>query len=139
MTNKKAFTIIELIVVIAIIAVLAAIIVSNVTQYNRKGKDAAIKGQVSQIRAAATDFFNSNGTYTGMCNMGTMCGKIENNISNLGGSIGDNFYYNTSGYCVSFYLSDGTSTWCVDNTNYVGPLGSADYCTDANFHPDCRH
>ena len=33
MKNKKGFTIIELIIVIAIIAVLAAIVLVNVTQY----------------------------------------------------------------------------------------------------------
>ena len=34
MKNKKGFTIIELIIVIAIIAVLAAIVLVNVTQYS---------------------------------------------------------------------------------------------------------
>ena len=47
MQKSKGFTIIELLVVIAIIAVLAAIVLVNVTQYINKGKDAAIKGNLT--------------------------------------------------------------------------------------------
>jgi type IV pilus assembly protein PilA len=55
--NKKGFTIIELIVVIVIIAILSVIVTASVVQYIKKGKDAAIKEQISQIKIAATDFF----------------------------------------------------------------------------------
>lgn len=53
MNKQKGFTIIELIVVIAIIAVLAAIVLVNVTQYINKGKDAAIKGNMTSVLADA--------------------------------------------------------------------------------------
>ena len=50
MNKSKGFTIIELIVVIAIIAVLATIVLVNVTQYINRGKDAAIKGNLSSYK-----------------------------------------------------------------------------------------
>jgi prepilin-type N-terminal cleavage/methylation domain-containing protein len=119
--NNKGFTIIELIVVIAIIAVLAAIVLTNVTQYIGKGKDAAIKEQVKQIPAVATDYFTTNDTYSGMCATGTKCGQIEANIANLGGQYNvPNIKTDGSAYCMDFILSDGVSKWCIDNTGYSG-------------------
>jgi type IV pilus assembly protein PilA len=137
MENQKAFTIIELIIVIAIIAVLAGIILANVTQYNSKGKDAAVKGQISQIRTAATDFFYTNGSYnsgTGMCpgTGTTACDKIYANIIKLGGQPGSNKYITANAYCMDFTLNSGAS-WCVDNTSYVGPT---DNCTSS--HVSCQ-
>jgi prepilin-type N-terminal cleavage/methylation domain-containing protein len=132
MENQKAFTIIELIVVIVIIAVLAGIILANVTQYNTKGKDTAIKGQISQIRTAAADFFYTNGTFIGMCGSGTACNNARFNIVNLGGSVGSNQQFSPSAYCMDFILNSGAS-WCVDNTGYTGPT---DNCTSS--HISCQ-
>jgi len=50
--KQKAFTIIELVVVIAIIGVLATIIMSNVTRWQAKGRDAKRKGDLAQIKKA---------------------------------------------------------------------------------------
>ena len=130
MKNKRGFTIIELVVVIAIIAVLAALILSNVAQYNKKGKDSALKGQISQIRSAGTDFFSSKGTYANMCDPGTGCARIEANIIKLGGFQGDNANVTNSTYCLDFKLSDGVTLWCVDNKGYVGPI---DNCANSPY------
>jgi len=65
--SGAGFTIIELIVVVVIIAILAAIIMSNITQYNNSGKDAAIKGNFGNLSVNATDYFNSKGNYTSFC------------------------------------------------------------------------
>ena len=67
MNKQKGFTIIELIVVIAIIAVLAAIVLVNVTSYINKGKDAAIKGNLSSAMTNGAVYFDSNGNYTAFC------------------------------------------------------------------------
>ena len=67
MQKQKGFTIIELIVVIAIIAVLAAIVLVNVTSYINKGKDAAVKGNLSSIMTNAAVYADSNANFTGFC------------------------------------------------------------------------
>lgn len=63
MNKQKGFTLIELIVVIAIIAVLAAIVLVNVTAYINKGKDAAIKGNLSSILTNAAVAYDTKGYY----------------------------------------------------------------------------
>ncbi len=63
MQKQKGFTIIELIVVIAIIAVLAAIVLVNVTGFINKGKDAAIKGNLSSLMTDAAVVFEKNAAY----------------------------------------------------------------------------
>src|SRR3989344_5575752 len=69
MNKNKGFTIIELIVVIAIIAVLAAIVLVNVTQYIAKGRDAAIKGNLSSLATNAAVYYDDtalgNGDFVG--------------------------------------------------------------------------
>ena len=50
--KNKGFTIIELIIVISIIAVLAAIVISNVLNYEKKSKIVAAQGEVNQIAKA---------------------------------------------------------------------------------------
>ena len=61
----KGFTIIELVVVIAIIAVLATIVMVNVTLYNQKGKNAAIKGNAAGLITKGLVYFESDPTYKG--------------------------------------------------------------------------
>ena len=75
MQKTKGFTIIELLVVIAIIAVLAAIVLVNVTVYINKGKDAAIKGNLTTVMTNAAVFFDTNANYTGFAGNATLgCG-----------------------------------------------------------------
>ena len=59
-TNKsKGFTIIELLVVIAIIAVLAAIVFANVFSAIAKGKNAAIKANLSTLGVNSAVFYDT--------------------------------------------------------------------------------
>jgi len=47
--NQKAFTIVELVIVLAIISILTGIVVFNVSDYIKKSKIAATKSSVNQI------------------------------------------------------------------------------------------
>ncbi|MCX6719761.1 MAG: prepilin-type N-terminal cleavage/methylation domain-containing protein [Candidatus Staskawiczbacteria bacterium] len=61
MANKKGFTIIELIVVIAIIAVLASIVMVNVTQYIAKSKETAVIADMVNLQTSITRYVVENG------------------------------------------------------------------------------
>jgi len=120
--SKKAFTIIELIVVIAIIAILAGIVLNNVTKYNNKGKISAIKGNLATLRVVGLKYFETNGNYTSFCGTNPLP-SISAAITKAGGTM-TCFNSAVVGGCLGLTnkwvvistLPDGTS-WCVD---YLG-------------------
>lgn len=61
--NKKAFTLVELLVVVAIIGILAAILVPNVRQNLDRAKIAKTKSLISNIEYALTVYKQDTGNY----------------------------------------------------------------------------
>ena len=117
MQNKKGFTIIELIVVIAIIAILAAIVMVNVTKYISQSKDAAIKADFDQLSVVAVNFYRENNTYDSF--LGNSDGqKILSAIESQGG-VHDSITVAADTFCVDYKLNDGTY-WCIDSGGYKG-------------------
>jgi prepilin-type N-terminal cleavage/methylation domain-containing protein len=55
-SRRKAFTLIEIIVVISIIGILAAVLAPNSTVYIAKSKDARTKEELSNIRIALSSY-----------------------------------------------------------------------------------
>lgn len=88
--NKKGFTLIELLVVIAIIGILASVVLGSLNTAREKAADAAIKSNVTNIRGAASLWYDDNNAYAttgnsfpyGFCAAGT--GNIfeDTNIMN---------------------------------------------------------
>lgn len=80
--KSKGFTLIELLVVIAIIGILAAVTLSSLNTARDKGKDAAIKATLANMRAEAELYYDDNGgTYAAsatsdVCTSGTGPGDI---------------------------------------------------------------
>lgn len=61
--QKKGFTLIELVVVMAIIAVLAAAGLSSFTSTQKKGRDARRKSDLTQVSRALEFYYNDQGEY----------------------------------------------------------------------------
>jgi type IV pilus assembly protein PilA len=65
-SDKKGFTLIELMIVIAIIGILAAIAIPQFSKYREAGFVASMKADANSIRNAEEAYFNSDngGVYT---------------------------------------------------------------------------
>lgn len=136
MTNKsKGFSMIEILVVITIIAILAAIVVTNVTHYLNRGKNASVKANISTALTNSAVYFNENGNYTDFCTSdGYLIAAGEANKASGGTAVGkctDTTFCSCSPLRATAEEGEG-STFCVDYTGFKG-ISTTDCqtrCTD---------
>jgi type IV pilus assembly protein PilA len=63
MRNKKGFTLIELMIVVAIIGILAAIAIPNFLKFQAKSKQSEAKTNLKAIYTAETGYYGENNAY----------------------------------------------------------------------------
>jgi len=130
---KKAFTLIELLIVIAIIGILAGIVLVSLTGALKKGKDSRIQADLQQVRNIAGMIMSDTGSYDGLCNSSnddlntshdtysTQLSTLSNDIkTQQGGTLTLKCYASGNDYCISAALVAKKDNYlCIDSDGNV--------------------
>lgn len=130
---KKAFTLIEVMVVIAIIGILSSILLRNINQSRLKANNARVKIEMSSLRRAAAIYYESVGveTYGGNTNNCTTPNRIfteDNVIAGLISSIDS-----IADVDVECRAGTAPSPYFVVSANLVGVVNANEdnWCVDS--------
>ena len=117
LTEKRTgFTLVELLVVIAIIGLLSTIVIVSFGPVRNQAKDAAIKGNLSQMRLAAEMQYANDANYQAAQSRPDYT-AAKNAANAAGGTITESFTANA--YCVKSTLPGG-GNWCIDSAGNIG-------------------
>lgn len=122
-SKVSGFTLIELLVVIAIIGVLSSVVVAMVGNANKKGRDSAIKTQLTSLRSEAEIYALNNGnSYLNLFTDNNTWASSNSNIQAILGYLNDLTTSHTAGssgnqWAAQVQLREDTTKYaCVDYT-----------------------
>ncbi len=151
MKNKfnRGFTLIELLVVIAIIGILSSVVLASLNTARGKGADAAIKSNLSNIRAQAEILYDTSSNYTGVCANPNVSAQMTSANSAAGTGTTFSSTLTTAGSATQSVCHESASawaagvplktssanSWCVDSTGASKQLTGAHLAGSATVCP----
>ena len=134
-TYEKAFTLIELLIVMAIIGILATVTYTHLSGARTRAKDSSIRATMQGILIEGVFYKSENGTYDGFCaddtdtKVGELLAKVSTEASGVP-TCGDI----ESGYGVIVELYSG-EYYCVDSSKFFGVTS---FATLENSTKQCK-
>lgn len=127
MKIKKAFTLIEILVVVTIIGLITSIAVVSYTSINKNSRDARRKADLEQIRAALEMYRSNNNSYPDALDTLTTLPVYIQSVPTDPKSASYSYYFTSSGsdYTLGAYLESSASV-CVAAPNCGS--GGCTYC-----------
>jgi general secretion pathway protein G len=121
-SNKKGFTLIELMIVVAIIGILAAIAIPKFAELIRKSGEGASKGNLGSIRSSLSIYYGDmEGTYPAQIAALTIAGKYLSTVPN---AKTPNYHADGSAEVDGPLTSvTGAGSWYYDNVTTDSNLG----------------
>ena len=102
--NKKGFTLIEILIVVAIIGILASVVLVGLGPLQRQGRDARRISDLKQVQTGLELFYNRNGSYPPTSAWGVLKTTLE------GANVGiTNIPIDPNSANSYYYGSDGTT------------------------------
>lgn len=121
MRKTRAFTLVEMLVVIAIIGIMAGLVVVIFNTVRSKGKDEAIKSNISQL-AIDADIWgtknNNNNNWSGWCSQGagTNFANLKADIMANNGGTEPICNGTATTWVIAAVMANGNSDVCTDST-----------------------
>lgn len=136
MKNKKGFTLVEMLVVVAIIGLLAGVVLTSVGPARSRAKDARVISGLTQVRAIAETLYD--GDYDALPGAGGSATLVSDTEANFGKTAKD-IKQNSGGLYIDKASAPSTiyaaysvlpsdpnkKYWCVDSTGASRQLETA--------------
>lgn len=122
--NRKGFTLIEMLVVIAVVGILSAAVLTALGPARNKAKDSRIISALNQVRAVAETLYD--GDYGALSLTQTQVAPLAADIAANQGDLKINAATDNLSYSVySKLASDSGSYYCADSAGTTGVLAAA--------------